>query len=413
MRALEAFGRGDLDTAKTFFQEAINKDPKAYQAFYSLGVILDRLRDPAALTQFRQAFSIVPDYEPAIVSYGLSLARRGNVSEADQFLTERHAKMPKSAAVATGLAEIKSMQRDTGSAQQLAQEALKLNPNYAPSMVALARDHYRNRRLDLAQYALQAILDGFDADNPARDKENVEARLIRALIYREEGRRAAAIKEFEQVLTVRPDLVDASVQLATYYLQAGNADKALPLLDRALKYDNSNLIAHMNRGDCYRLMSKLTEAKKEFDWVLSKDSSMAQVHYDLGLLYLFAPSFPGMTPVAQADAAIAEFEKYQQMRGRGAAGQGSDTEELINRAKARKGVAEANAAPSQPAPGPAGSGAPLSQSPAPASSKSTSPGASSPSSKPAPAASSASAASSAAAAPVSKPAASSSAHAGK
>ena len=36
--------------------------------------------------------------------------------------------MPKSAAVAATLAEVKSLQKDTGSAQRIAQEALKINP---------------------------------------------------------------------------------------------------------------------------------------------------------------------------------------------------------------------------------------------------------------------------------------------
>jgi len=40
--------------------------------------------------------------------------------------------------------------KDTGSAQRIAQEALKINPDYRPAMVIIARDHYRNRRLDLA-----------------------------------------------------------------------------------------------------------------------------------------------------------------------------------------------------------------------------------------------------------------------
>ena len=162
-------------------------------------------------------------------------------------------------------------------------------------------------------------------------------------------------REFDQVVKVRPDLVDATVQLATYYLEAGNADKALPLLERALKYDNTDVTAHLNVGDCYRLLGRPADAKREFDWVLGKDSSLIQVQYDLGLLYLYTPNFPGMTPTQQADYAIAAFEKYQTARTRGATGPGSDVEELILRAKAKKALIESNAAAAQPAPGPSGS----------------------------------------------------------
>ena len=356
MQALEAFGRGDLLASKKLFLQAISADPKAYQAHYSVGVILERLADPDALARYRQAFTIVPDYEPAIMAYGMLLARRGNATEADQFLTERHAQMPKSAAVATALAEVKSIQRDTGSAQQLAQAALKANPNYAPAMVALARDHFRNRRLDLAKYALQAILDGFGDNNPPRSKDNAEARLLRALILKEEGHRAAAIAELEVVLAKRPDMVDAGVQLATYYLESGNPDKAEPLLQKALAYNKDNLVAHLNLGDCHRLRGRPADAKREFDWVLAKDSSLVQVHYNLGLLFLFGDNFPGKTPVQQVDAAIAALEKYKELRGRSSAAAGSDAEQLITRAKAKKAMLEAEAKAGTPAAAPASSG---------------------------------------------------------
>lgn len=359
MQALDAFGRGELGQAKQLFMEAIGKDPKAYQAHYSLGVILERLGESEALARYRQAFTIVTDYEPAITAYGILLARKGNATEADQFLTERHAKMPKSAAVAAALAEVKSLQRDTGSAQKLAQEALKANPNYSPAMVTLARDHFRNRRLDLAKYALQAILDGFGADNPPRDKNNVEARLLRALILKEEGHRSAAIQELEAVLQRRPDMVDAGVQLATYYLESGNATKAQPLLERALRYNNQNLVAHLNLGDVHRLMGRPADAKREFDWVLAKDSSLIQIHYNLGLLYLFSDNFPGKTPMQQVDAALASLEKYKELRGRSVDPRGGDVDQLIIRAKAKKAMVEAESkAPAPAAPAPATSAAP-------------------------------------------------------
>src|SRR5262249_40025222 len=156
----------------------------------SLGVVQERLKDPGAPSSYRQAISIRPDYEPAIIAYAMYQARRNNLGEADHFLSDKRGQMPKSAAVAATLAEIKSLQRDTGSAQRIAQEALKTTPDYRPAMFIIARDHYRNRRLDLALYALQAILDGFGAENPPRDKDNAEARLLRALIYREQGQRA-------------------------------------------------------------------------------------------------------------------------------------------------------------------------------------------------------------------------------
>ncbi len=346
-QGMTAFVSGDLQKAKQLFGEATKADAKAYQAYYSLGVVQERLREDA-LASYKQAFTIIKDYEPAIVAYALVKARKGQVSDADAFLTQQRNGLPKSAALLAAHAEVKSLAKDSGNAQKLASEALKINPDYKPAMVVIARDHYRGRRIDLALYALQAILDGFEpvSENPPRDKENAEALLIRALIHREQGNRAAAMDQFQKAIARRPDLVEARVQLATMLLEAGNADQALPLVEGALRFDSTHLPAHLVLGDVYRLQAKYGEAKQRFDYVLSKDKSLPQVHYNLGLLYLFAPSVQGLTPLQQVDAATASLKKYQELRPKG---ETDDSDELLNRAKLKRGELEAAQTAAQPA----------------------------------------------------------------
>lgn len=354
-QGLQAFAAGNLASAKQAFQAATAADPQSHQSFYSLGVVQQRLRDAGAAASFRQAYTIVPDYEPAIIAGAMLMARKGDLSDADRLLTDKRARMPKSAAVAAALAEVKSLAKDTGSAQRIAQEALKLNPDYRPAMVIIARDHYRNRRLDLSLYALQAILDGFGEDNPPRDKDNAEAHLLRGLIYREQGRRGDSMEAFQKALSLRPDLVEARVHYATYLLEAGDAAAALPILEGAKGFDAENVAVRLNLGDAYRLLGRYDLAKQEFSWVVAKDASLAQVHYDLGLLYLFAPSIPGLTPKEQVREATAELKKFQELRDRSVT---DDSDELLNRAKLKEGeidaATQAQAAPAviEPAPAP-------------------------------------------------------------
>ena len=246
---------------------------------------------------------IVPDYEPAIFAYAVLLARTKKADEALEYLNGRQAAMPRSAAVSAALGEVKSIQGDSGAAQRYAQEALKKNPDYAPAMIALARDHYRARRLDLALYTLRAILDGYGPENPPRDKNNAEARLLRGLIMKEQGNRPAAIEDWIRALAIRPDLVEARLHLAAYMLESGNASGAAPLLEGAVRYDPDNVLAHLNLGDAYRLLGKTGEAKRELEWVQRADGSLPQVHYNLGLLYLFSDSVPGTTPVQATEKA--------------------------------------------------------------------------------------------------------------
>ena len=342
---MSAFQAGDLAGAKQQFIQATQADAKAYQAFYSLGVVRERLGEVSgAQSSYQKAVSIVPDYEPAIVAYAVLAARSGKTTEAESFLNSKMAKMPKSAAVPAALAEVKSIQGDSGEAQKYAKEALKRNPDYRPAMIVIARDHYRRRRLDLALYSLQAILDGFGDENPARDKDNAEARLLRALIYKEQGNRKGAMEDFERAMKTRPDLVEARVHLASYHLEGGNATNAVQLLEGALKYDNDHVLARLNLGDAYRLLGKAAEAKKELEWVASKDPQLAEVHYNLGLLYLFSSSVPGVSESQAVDRAIDEFEKYKKMKPRAKAGEKDDTDELITRAKTKKAIIDSKAA---------------------------------------------------------------------
>ncbi|MFO0762304.1 MAG: tetratricopeptide repeat protein [Byssovorax sp.] len=363
MQAMQAFAAGDLVAAKGLFEQTTQADPRSHQAFYSLGVTQERLRDAGAAASYRQAFTIVPDYEPAIIAYAMLLARKGQLSDAERILNEKRGQMPKSAAVAATLAEIKSIQKDTGSAQRIAQEALKINPDYRPAMVIIARDHYRNRRLDLALYALTAILDGFGEENPPRDKDNAEALLLRGLIWREQGNRGAAMEQFARALALRPDLVEARVQYSTFLLEAGNAEEALPILEGAVKFDSESMPARLNLGDCYRLLGRYGDAKTQFEWVLAKDSGLPQVHYDLGLLYLFAPSVPGLTAKQQVGEAIKELKRFQEIRPKD---EHDDSDELLNRAKLKEGelsAATAAATPPPAAPAPSGTGTPAAPPP--------------------------------------------------
>ncbi|MBW2526904.1 MAG: tetratricopeptide repeat protein [Deltaproteobacteria bacterium] len=346
-QGMAAFANGQLTQAEALFKQATAADPKAYQAFYSLGVVEERLGRSGAASSYRKAFTVVPKYERALVAYGLLLARQGKTSEADAFLSEKRGRMQKSAPIAAALAEVKSLAKDTSAAQRIAQEALKLDPDYRPAMVTIARDHYRNRRLDLALYALKAILDGFDAENPPRDKNNAEAHLLRAYIWAEQGFRADAMSAFRRAMELRPDLVPARLRLATYLLEAGGAAEALPILQQALQYDADNLAAHLSLGDAHRLLGQYTEAKRQFEWVLQRDQSLPQVHYNLALLYLFAPQIPGLTPLAQVDQAIQSLQRFAKLRRKD---DPDDHEELLQRAKLKKSEIEALQKAAQPQP---------------------------------------------------------------
>ncbi len=339
---LEAFQRGDLSGAKAQFERAVSEDPKSGQAHVALGNLKERLGDAAgASASYSAALSQQPSFGPAILAKTKLLLDAGRLEPAEAFARGVLAKYPDSAAGLTALAEVRSLRGDSAAAQRHAQQALKQDPDFRPAMVILARDHHRNRRLDLALYTLTAILDGYGKENPPRDKNNAEARTMRALIYQEQGKRRAAMEEFETVIGLRPDMVDARLHLSVQMLEAGNAEQARPILEKALEYEPSNLLVHVNLGDAYRLLGQPKDALEHLQWVARKDPNLAAAHYNLGLVYLFSPSVPGMDEKQTIDAAIASFEQFKKLKPRTARGGGEDVDELLSRARNKKAIMEA------------------------------------------------------------------------
>jgi Tfp pilus assembly protein PilF len=347
-RGWSAWQSGDLQGAKAAFTAATQQDSHAPAPHYALGVVLERLGSvPDAQQEYRAAFTFKPDYEVAIGAYALSLAYAGHPGEADTFLSDKHAHSPDSAGIEAYLSMVKSIEGDSGTARQLAQDALRLDPSNKDAMVALAGDYYRTGSYELALYALRAILDGINEGAP-RDKDNAEAHLLRALIYKKQGHRAAAMTDFQAAQAKRPDLVEATIQLGVMKLEAGNAAEATPLLESSVKFAPNNPTAHINLGDSYRLLGRTADAKHEIETALQLDSTLAVAHYDLGLLYLFSPSVPGFQPLDQVAQAIKELETYKTMRG-GKQAAGDDSDELLSRAKAKQAELKLPAAAPAPA----------------------------------------------------------------
>jgi tetratricopeptide (TPR) repeat protein len=161
--------------------------------------------------------------------------------------------------------------------------------------------------------------------------------------------------DFDAARAKRPDMVEALIQVGVMKLEAGNVVEATPLLESAVRFAPNSPLAHLNLGDAYRLGGRIADAKKEFDVALSMDSSLAVVHYDLGLLYLFSASVPGTSASDQIATAIRELGTYKTMRGaRAIPGSSDDIDELLSRANAKQAELKAGAAAAAaPPPAPA------------------------------------------------------------
>ena len=338
---IAAFRKGDLASAKAQFEKASQADPKSAHAHYALGAIHERLWAPKdAENAYRRALAAAPAFTPARVALAMLAAKTSPERAAAELMASWPQADDKAGAL-TALSLAYGMSGRFEQATQAAQDALKLDSNYRPAMVALAVNQERARHVDLSLYTLEGILDGFGEGNPPRDARNAEARQQRGAILATRGKRGPAMADFEAALAVRPDLVPARLYLAIYMLEAGNAEGALQHLEAAVRFDPRNVAAHLALGDAYRLLGRVADARRELEWVISARPKAAEPHYNLGLLYLTSDAVPGLSPVMAAEKAIRHFEAY---RARAARGGPDDVEELITRAKTKKAENEPQAA---------------------------------------------------------------------
>jgi len=345
--AIQSWKAADLNAARARLAEAAKMAPGSASVYYALGSVEERLGNrPAAHEAYKTALRLRPGHERSACAYAGSLfASKARKDATDVIEAARRAK-PQSPRLLACAAELKSLQDDHASAQQLGQEALRIDPTCTEAMVGLARDHLRARRLDLARYALAAIVDGFGDSAPPRDKGNAEAHMLRGILFRDTGARAAALAEFDKSVAARSDLVEALVNLGAMRLEAGNATGALEPLERAVKMGPVDAYAHLHLGDAYRLLQRYGEAVIEFSRALELEPTLLAAHYDLGLMYLTASSMAGVSSDEQIRRAIQSLETYRSMRGeRAAVGVNDEIDDLLARAKAkqaelRNGVAQ-------------------------------------------------------------------------
>ena len=149
--------------------------------------------------------------------------------------------------------------------------------------------------------------------------------------------RGPRIDELKKAIALRPDLVEARVHLATYMLEAGNAAEAAPLLEGALRYDTTNVLAHLNLG------RRLSAARQDGRGASASSTgwrrrtrARAGALQPRAALSVLATTCPGMTPTQAAEQGHQRARAVQEAAAASGRGANDDTDELITRAKTKK-----------------------------------------------------------------------------
>ena len=109
---------------------------------------------------------------------------------------------------------------------------------------------------------------------------------------------------------------------------------ALPAAERAAQLAPNLAKAHLNLGSAYRGTKQYERANAEYRRALSIQSDYPEAYFNLGVLFMDAENYPGMTTLERLDQAIRFLNDYKaRARSKGTLGRDDPVDEYIKRAQ--------------------------------------------------------------------------------
>jgi tetratricopeptide (TPR) repeat protein len=308
-RGIQLAAQGNAAGATEAFQAALSADPNAYQAAYNLGVMADRAgQEGRAIQLYQQALRIQADYERAIEGIARIHLRRGNPSEAINFVRPLADQWQRNLHIQAVLGDVLVQANRPDEGIQAARRALRRDERFVPAMVVLVKANLRLGRNELAESILtQAIeISGTLA----------ELHFLRGRMYQQQNQLTPALESYRRAIELEPGYTEARMALGLQQLASGNYQDALAQFQAAAQLAPTLPGVRLALGDAYRANQQWQEAKAEFDRVQEMDPRNAQVHFNLAMMYREAGgSFPGLNIIEAYQRAVTELNRYRELMG--------------------------------------------------------------------------------------------------
>lgn len=284
--AVAAASRGELATARSRFERALDEDRRAFRAAYNLGVLADRMgRESEALEFYRQALRIVPSYEAAAEGMVLLMLRRGRTQDALEFIRPLTTQFPWNDQLHATHARVLGALNRWDDAFREARLGLQCDERSVAALTALAFAAHGQRNLEMASWILERIA-SVEATDSAGSRY-AESHYLRGLIARgRPGEVEIAVREFERAVQLKDDYVDARMALGQLLLATGDYAGALRHLEIAARAAPWSWAARLAYADALRSSAQYDEARREIERAREISPNQPELHLSLGLVFL-------------------------------------------------------------------------------------------------------------------------------
>ena len=264
------------DLAITSYKQAIDVNPNYADAHYNMGNVLGRKNElDAAIECYKQALKINPEYAEAYYNMGLLLQDRWNIGAAIECYKQALKINPEYAEAHYNMGHLLQDRGNIGAAIECYKQALKINPEYAEAHynmgVALKEKGETVAAIESYEKALQ-IKPNF-----------AEAYTNMGFALQATGNIEAAIDSFNNVLKINPDYVETYTNIGLLLFNKGDLDAAIKSYKEALKIKPDYAEAYSNIGNVLKDKGELDAAIESYKRAIVIKSDYAEAHYNMGV----------------------------------------------------------------------------------------------------------------------------------
>ncbi len=285
---LQVLAEKNLDAGEQTLKLGFQNNPKAYSFLTSLAVQYSYQGRRDDMLKVLQQIKSLKDFPDGYLVVGDFYRRLGDADAAIKEYREGQSQDPKRKLLYLKRVVETLMARGRGAeAEQINRQILKDNPqdSFAKEIegsLLLERGDLATAMVDL-QGAVTA-----DPHNPVNHYRLGLAHKARAVADRAvaAGELEQARQEFETALTIRPDFIQARLELARLEIAKGDYEAALKTAQQALAVDRSNLPAQIIESAALLAQNKTNDARQLLENLRAKTPDSPDVMFQLGKVSL-------------------------------------------------------------------------------------------------------------------------------
>ncbi len=255
-KAMYAEGMGALN-------RAIEIDPNMADVHVKKGLFeLNKGRGEAAETEFNTAVRINPELLDTRLLLASYYIKRNENNKAMQVLTQGIKKQKADAVLYTMMADVSLRQKKVNEAVESLQKAKAADPAYDAPYFKLASIYYYQNEQEKGLRELESL--------QIMEPGNAKTLLTIASLREARGEDGEAVKYFKRAMETGK--TEGYLGMAAHYLRKREQDKALSVLDEAIKKNPNEASLHELKGNTLVAQKKYSNALRAFEDLEKIDS---------------------------------------------------------------------------------------------------------------------------------------------